>query len=108
MSESLLHHLVVYACLEEQGGTGVPEGVKGKLRQSGGFECGFGIVGDVVRTDGREVLRREYQVTGLMIRKAELETEAVGFLLPQHGDGGIINGKGPAGTCGLRALGDDG
>ena len=79
-----------------------------KLWQSGGLEGGFGIVGDVVRTDGREVLRREYKVTGLMIRKSELETEAVGFLLPQHGDGGFVNGEGTPGTGGLRALGDDG
>lgn len=107
MAKSLLDHLVVDAGLEEQGGRCMPEGMERKLCQSGGFECCLGVVGDVVRTDGCEVLRWEYQVTGLMIRKAELETEAVGFLLPQHGDGGIINGKGPAGTCGLRALGND-
>lgn len=79
-----------------------------KLWQSGGLECCLGIVGDVVRTDGRKVLRWKYQVTGFMIRKAELQPEAVRFLLPQHGDGGLIDGEGPAGAGGLRALGDDG
>lgn len=78
-----------------------------KLRQSGGLKCCLGVMGDVVRTDRSEVLRWKYQVAGLMIRKAELQSEAVRFLLPQHGDGGLINGQGPAGAGGLRALGND-
>lgn len=107
MAKSLLDHLVVDARLEEQGGRCMAEGMERELRQPGGLECCFGIVGDIVRANRCEVLRRKYQVTGFMIRKAELQSEAVRFLLPQHGDGGLINGQGPAGAGGLRALGND-
>ena len=80
------------------------EGMKGKLREPGGFEGGLHIVGHIVRTDGCEIRGRKYQVTGPMVREVELHAETVGLLRPEKGNSGIVNGKGPSGAGCLSAL----
>ena len=56
MAQTLLHDFIIHSCLEKQGSRCMTEGMKGEVREPGGFEGGLHIVGHIVRADGSEIL----------------------------------------------------